>query len=295
MSLGLQLILSTTLVTAPPGCSWAHPGANPYRGDPVQVLDDFGLPEAARATLRAAMRAHRPTDVVTITRDDIVGRSGTGYGDLREMHSGHGQVCHGDVDRTAWNPKRREHGLVYCAGDACVIVPTICNNVSLVTRKPDHEAVLDDSPIDIAPAAGPPSVPPGAAPPGSPGDGPLGFIPTPGDGSGGGGGSPGDGTPVAGGGGPSGGGGGGVPIMGSNPPCCDTGPIGPVGPGRPPITPPTPTPVPEAPTALLLLAGLVALWPWVSRRPSPRLSPADNSRRAPGRSNGPANDTRTRN
>lgn len=266
MSLGLQLILSTTLVTAPPGCSWAHPGANPYRGDPVHVLADFDLPDATRATLREMMQAHRTTDVVTITRDDIVGHDGAGYADLREMHSGRGQVCHGNVDRSAWSAKRRERGLVYCAGDACVIVPTICNNVSLATRKPDHEAALDDTPIDIEPAAGPAPAPPDAPAPAAgtpPSEGPLDFFPTPGDGGGlptappaegggGGGGSsvggnPGGGLPTA-------------PIGGGNPPCCDTGPIGPVGPGIPPATPPPA--VPEAPAALLLLAGLALLLPW---------------------------------
>ena len=249
MSVGLQLILSTSLVAAPAGCSWAHPGANPYRGDPVRALADFDLPEATRAKLRTMMAAHRYTDVATITRDDIVGVRG--YTDLREMHSGHGEVCHGSVDRSAWSAKRRERGLVYCADDACVIVPTICNNVSLVSRKPDRVAALDDGPIDIEPAAGPPQAPPSATPPGSPGDGPLGFIPTPGDGGGG---SP--DVPPGGGAIPPGGGG--API-GSNPPCCDSGPIGPVGPGGPPVVTPPPA-VPEAPTALLLLAGLGALW-----------------------------------
>ncbi len=257
MSLGLHLILSTTLVAAPPGCSWAHPGANPYRGDPVAALTDFDLPESTREKLRAMMRVHATTDVAIITRDDMVGDAG-GYTDLREMHSGHGQVCHGNVDRTAWSATRRERGLVYCAGDACVIVPTICNNVSLVTRKPDQGAVLDDTPIDIEPAAGPKPAPQDAPSAGPPTDVPLDFLPTPGSLGGGG------VTPVAppeDGGGPPGGdspgGGGGVPIGGSNPPCCDTTPIGPGGLGRPPVTPP----VPEAPTALLLLAGLAALWP----------------------------------
>ncbi len=254
MSLGLQLILSTTLVTAPPGCSWAHPGANPYRGNPMAALSDFDLPEATRAELRAKMAAHRTTDVVTITRDDIVGNAG-GYADLREMHSGHGQVCHGNVDRSAWSAMRRERALVYCAGDACVIVPVICNNVSLVSRKPDREAVLDDTPIDIEPAAGPKPAPQDAPSAGPPTDVPLDFFPTPG--------SPGGGDPPVappgdGGGAPGGGGpGGGAPIGGANPPCCDTPPIGPVGPGVPPVT----SPAPEAPTALLLLVGLAALWP----------------------------------
>jgi len=177
MSVGLQLILSTALVAVPPGCSWAHPGANPYRGDPVHALGDFAMPDETRRKLREMMAAHRTTDVATITRDDIVGTDG--YTDLREMHSGGGQVCHGAVDRSAWSATRRERGLVYCAEGVCVIVPTICNNVSLVSRKPDHEAVLDDTPIDIEPAAGPKPAP-ADAPLTTPADleSPLGFLPT---------------------------------------------------------------------------------------------------------------------
>lgn len=251
MSIGLQLILSTALVAGPAPCSWAHPGANPYRGDPAHALADFDMPEETRRQLRDAMRAHRYTDVATITRDSIVGDHG--YGDLREMHSGLGQVCHGAVDRSAWAPMRQERGLVYCADDVCVIVPTICNNVSLVTRKAERAAVLDDTPIDIEPAAGPRSAP-ADAPTATPQDamGPGDFIAAgpaaPGEPSGGGsgGGFPGAGFP-----------GGGVPIGAGGGPCCGTGPVGPggaVGPGIPPISA-----VPEPPRWALLLSGLAAL------------------------------------
>ena len=258
MSLGLQLILSATLVAAQPGCSWAHPGANPYRGDPVRALADFDLSDSTRQQLRAMMAAHRYTDVATISRDDIVGKNA--YADLRDMHSGHGQVCHGEVDRSAWRARHRERGLVYCAGDACVIVPTVCNNVALVSRKPDQVASLDDGPIDIEPAAGPPANTPTdqssvTAPPLDvlpPPDivGALPVAPEP----------PGDGGPI-GGIGPIGGGGGGDGMG-----CCDIGPIGPgfpggggggVGGGGPPINPPPA--VPETPAWMLLLAGLVTV------------------------------------
>ena len=251
MSLGLQLVLSTVIATTPTGCSWAHPGANPYRGDPAHALADFDMPVATRRQLREMMAAHRYTDVATITRDDIVGTRT--YTDLREMHSGGGQVCHGGVDRSAWSAQRHERGLVYCAGDVCVIVPTICNNVSLVTREPDRAAALDDSPIDISPSAGPAPAP--DTPTATPSDesSPLAFFPTPegggeedespGGGASGGGGFPGGGFP----------GGGDLP-GGGGAPCCDTGPIGPA----PPVTPPA-SPVPELPAGWLLLAGLAAV------------------------------------
>ena len=253
MSPGLQIVLSTVIATTPSACSWAHPGANPYRGDPTHALADFDMPAATRRQLRGLMAAHHYTDVVTITRGDIVGTDG--YADLREMHSGGGQVCHGSVDRSAWSPDRRERGLVYCVGDMCVIVPTICNNVSLVTRKPVPEEAPDDSPIDISPSAGPPP-PPADTPttPSSDAAPTIEFIPTteggdtPGTPGGAeeGGASPGGGAP-----------GGGFPGSGGFPggaPCCGTGPIGPGSPVIPPISP-----VPELPAGGLLLAGLATI------------------------------------
>ena len=257
MSAALQLVLSTLLAASPAACSWAHPGANPYRGDPAHALADFDLPEATRAKLRTMMAAHGYTDVATITRDDIVGARS--YTDLREMHSGGGRMCHGSVDRSAWSAKRRERGLVYCADDACVIVPTICNNVSLVSREPARVAPSDDGPIDIEPAAGPPATPAGTPPDAiSPQD----FIAAPGGGSGlpdtpd----SPGGGEVLVSGGGPVSGGG----------LCCEVGPGIPVGPGEPggpggPLVN-SPPAIPEAPTWTLLLAGLALTFGCRARR-----------------------------
>ena len=279
MSTGLPLNLSTALVSVAAGCSWAQPGANPYKGDPARALADFDLPEDARRKLRTMLQAHRPTEVVTITRDDIVGEHR--YADLRDMHSGGGRVCHGPVDRSAWRADHRERALVYCADDACVILPTICNNISRVSRRPD-ETATEDSPLDIEPAAGPPGrsgptasplltfappldgLPPSdildALPgaPGGPGDGSL--LP------------PIDGRPVVGGpdagapidAGPIGGvpiGGSpivGIPIGGIVPPCCGPEPIGRGAPLMPPVPPPIAS-VPEPSAAWLMLAGCALL------------------------------------
>ncbi len=267
--MGLHLIMTTvyaaTAVAVAPGCSWAHPGANPYRGDPAAALADFDLPAGTRRKLHALMAAHQTTDVATITRDAMIGHAGAEYADLREMHSGHGQVCHGAVDRSAWSARRRERALVYCADGACVVVPTICNNVSMVTRKPEDTVASgpppDDTPIDITPAAGPPgqsspeSGPPDSfagAGPGTiadsapPGDVTTGGIP-PGDlPPGGGGGGAGDSPPLI---GPPGSGGG-----------SDSGSGGGGGGGCCIVSPPTPptSAVPEPSGPMLWLCGLVA-------------------------------------
>jgi hypothetical protein len=231
------------------GCSWAHPGANPYRGVPAAVLADFAMADDTRRQLRVLMAARRYTDVVTITRDHIAGQHA--YSDLRQMHSGHGQVCHGSVDRSAWSPTHEERALVYCVGETCVVVPTVCNNVSLVTRQPEEDPLQSgaDEPIDISPAAGP-------TPPSSEDvaaqdhvSDPLEFTSNRGDpGTGG------DGaaasnfpSPVPGGGG-GGGGGGDIP-------CCGNVPTGPVDPVVPPVVTPS-SPVPEAPEWSLLLGGM---------------------------------------
>ena len=262
----LALILSMALGPMAPPCSWAHPGANPYRGNPVAALADFDLPAPTRRKLAGLMAAHRYTDVAAITRDTISGAQD--YTDLREMHSGRGQVCHGGVDRSAWAPGHTERGLVYCADDACVIVPTICNNVSLVTRRPPVAAA--DEPLDIEPAAGPPMAADAPLVPADvPGDlmpdtGPLAFLPPTEAGPWGPGG--GGGAPGGGGAGPLGGDlpglpGGAGPGDGSEPVCCVSGPGGPGG----TVTPGTPggsSPIPEPPAWLLSLAGVA----WLGRR-----------------------------
>jgi hypothetical protein len=255
--MGTNLIIAAVIATAAgSGCSWAHPGANPYRGAPSAVLADFAMPDEARKQLRALMTEHRYTDVVTITRDHIAGQHA--YGDLRQMHSGHGEVCHGSVDRSAWSVKHEERGLVYCVGETCVVVPTVCNNVSLVTRKPEENPLLSgtDEPIDISPAAGPTPPSSDAVVAQNPDSGPLDF--TPGASA-----LTSSAVPPAGGGaGGDGGGGSSFPSSplggGSGIPCCDSGPIGPTGPGTPPVVPPV-SPVPDAPEWSLLLAGLTLM------------------------------------
>ena len=254
MEPGLHLVMTAALAVTAPVCAWTQPGANPYRGDPVRALADFRMPGETRRKLGEMMRAHQSTDVAVITRDDIQGRQD--YTEMREMHVGRGHLCHGPVDRSTWTPDRRERALVYCADDTCVIVPTICNNVSLVTRRPQSVAALppDEGPIDIAPAAGPLALPdlPVAAPPVDvPGPVAIDLLPLPEEG------------------------GGGYPgLPGGAPPCC-TGPDLPGLPLAPVIPPPAPPPsaVPETPAGFAWLAGLPALWLASRRRAASQSEP----------------------
>jgi hypothetical protein len=133
MSLVLAAALAATSA-AIPVCSWDRPGHNVFRGDVVAAVDRYAdIPAPVRARLKARMADYRYDEVATIRRDSIVGRHV--YTDMREMHFGQGQVCR-TVTRDKWADGAEERGLVYCESGHCLIVPTVCRNVSRVTRAP---------------------------------------------------------------------------------------------------------------------------------------------------------------
>jgi hypothetical protein len=117
-------------------CNWNHPGANPFMGDVVAAVDRYrDIPADVRARLKARMAKREYDDLVSIRRDSIGGRGGYDYGStISEMHFGTNQLCHA-VTRAAWSPTMEERGLVYCESGHCILVPTVCRNVSRVTRK----------------------------------------------------------------------------------------------------------------------------------------------------------------
>lgn len=206
-------------------------------GDVVAAVDRYqDIPPAVRARLKERMRVRQYDEFVTIRRDSIDGANAY-QPQISEMHFGDGRVC-GSVDRSRWTPQMTERGLVYCESGHCVLVPTVCRNVSRISMRPQTVAPalaegpppVDDSPLQFdAPgaggggggdtfeqvASGPPPVVPLLPPPGSP---PL--------------------TP---------------PMW---PPYV---PPPPYLPPPPYVPPPAPPPVPEPHSAWLLLAGLAAL------------------------------------
>ena len=105
---------------------------------------DMALLEAdTRARLKARMVARQYDEVVTIRRDSITGRGS--YSDtITDMHFGRGQVC-ATVTRARWTDAMLERGLVYCEGPECIIVPTVCRNVSRIRR-------LEAKPAAVAPS-----------------------------------------------------------------------------------------------------------------------------------------------
>lgn len=234
-----------------PHCSWDKPGVNPFMGDVVAAVDRYtDIPAATRAKLKERMKKRDYDELVSIQRDGIKGNAQYGS-EIRDMHFGANNVCK-TVSRAKWSAKLEERGLVYCEDGQCILVPTVCRNVSRIDRMPakaaapgggsnsatgDSQAPLEFEPTSAGPLAAPGSFAAGA-----------------------GGGS--DVAPL-------------LPgsVFTSSAPAAPLGSVGPGGgasPIAPPVAPslpPGPAPVvPEPGTWALLLAGLTALGLIVRRR-----------------------------
>jgi hypothetical protein len=134
MSLALTTALAAVQTVA--SCSWNEPGHNPYMGTMSAAVERYtDIPAPVRQKLRERMAVHAYDDLVAIRRDSITGRHRYAP-ELKQMHFGAGQVC-GRVDRARWSDGALERGLVYCESGHCLVVPTVCRNVSRVQRLPD--------------------------------------------------------------------------------------------------------------------------------------------------------------
>jgi hypothetical protein len=132
MSLVAAFALAASTVTLP-NCSWDRPGVNPFMGDLVAAVDRYkDIPAATRAKLKARMTERQYDEIVDIHRDSIVGRYDYGT-EIRDMHFGAGSVCK-TVTRGKWTEQTLERGLVYCEDGQCILVPTVCRNVSRISR-----------------------------------------------------------------------------------------------------------------------------------------------------------------
>jgi hypothetical protein len=142
-------------------CSWDHPGVNPFMGDVVAAVDRYrDIPADVRARLKDRMAKREYDDLVEIRRDSMNGRGGYEYGStITDMHFGTHQVCR-SVTRTSWTPQMQERGLVYCESGHCILVPTVCRNVSRVTRRGVGPAMAENTPLLGNEPAVAPLVPP---------------------------------------------------------------------------------------------------------------------------------------
>lgn len=139
-------------------CSWDAPGRNPYTGNVPAAVDAYqDIPPQIRAKLRARMERRQFDELVTIRRDVIEGQDAS-YTGLRSMHFGAGTMCK-TVTRSGWPAAAVERGLVYCEEGHCLIVPTICRNVSRADKVPRPRTVADLPPAANEPSAGGPSGP----------------------------------------------------------------------------------------------------------------------------------------
>ncbi|WP_431258861.1 MHFG family PEP-CTERM protein [Roseateles chitinivorans] len=169
LAAGALLAHAPARAAAPAACSWDRPGHDSFMGDVPAAVDRYtDIAPDVRERLKARMRAHDYNDIVEISRDRIAGDASY-EPQIRDMHFGQGRVC-ASVSRDRWSDEQRERALVYCEGTACVMVPTVCRNVSRIARVPGSgggpvpppgEGELPfDPPGAGAPAPVPEAVPP---------------------------------------------------------------------------------------------------------------------------------------
>ena len=120
-------------------CQWDRPGHNPFMGEVVPAIDRYvDIPTPVRMRLKQRMAVRQYDDLVEIRRDSIRGKHDY-RPEIRDMHFGLDQVCR-QVTRSAWTDATRERGLVYCDSGHCILVPTVCRNVSRIARQPEQLA-----------------------------------------------------------------------------------------------------------------------------------------------------------
>lgn len=152
MSLIASLALAVSAGTTLPQCSWDRPGVNPFMGDVVAAVDHYAdIPAATREKLKARMKARSYDDIAVIERDAIKGKAEYGP-EIRDMHFGPGAMCR-TVTRTKWTAKTQERGLVYCEDGQCILVPTVCRNVSRIRRLDKPTAIAPAHAVNVASSA----------------------------------------------------------------------------------------------------------------------------------------------
>lgn len=137
----------TALAVAAAIHQWNDPGQHPFMGDVPAAVDTYtDIPPATRERIKARMRAWQYEDLPTITRDGV--RGSCRYENLRDMHFGDGRLVRGLISTAHWPASWTERGPVYCEDGHCIIVPTVCRNVSRIDR-------IDES-CEQSPPAEPP-------------------------------------------------------------------------------------------------------------------------------------------
>lgn len=148
-------------------CSWNRPGVDPFMGDVVAAVDRYpDIAPQVREQLKARMRARQYDEIVVISRDAIRGK-GNYDARISDMHFGPGRVCR-NVTRSGWSEQMQERGLVYCVQGACILVPTVCRNVSRITQAAAGPRGAGAAPGEAAPGGTAPAAETPAPPAGVP-------------------------------------------------------------------------------------------------------------------------------
>lgn len=153
------LAFTACVAKAADACRWDRPGADPFMGDvPAAVERYTDIPIEVRSKLRARMERRQYDDLVDIRRDRITSEKHRYDATIRDMHFGKGRVC-ATVTRARWLDETHERGLVYCEAGHCVLVPTVCRNVSRITRLEPEPPPSLPPPATFEQLSEPPQVP----------------------------------------------------------------------------------------------------------------------------------------
>jgi hypothetical protein len=135
----LSVLLLASTVSS---CVWNKPGENPYTGSVVSAIQkDTSIPAETRAKLVSRAENRKYDDVVTITTDRIESENSKYSPNITKMNFGSsGKVC--EIVTRSWPASTVERGLVYCEDGYCILVPTVCNNVSRITRLEELPPVI---------------------------------------------------------------------------------------------------------------------------------------------------------
>jgi hypothetical protein len=90
------------------------------------------IPVWDRLSLAWQVRWGKPSAHVDIGQRGIVGSPAIDFGDVQGMHFGKGRRCD-TVDRSQWPLGRTEPAAIYRRGNYCIVVPTVCGNISWAT------------------------------------------------------------------------------------------------------------------------------------------------------------------
>ncbi len=138
--MSLIAFFAAAVISVAPGkvidsCPWADRGLDRFGGDLVESVDNYtSIPVATRRKLQAKMASRKYDDMTHLTATGNTSDTYV-YGAPTYMHFGtNGRICR-TVDISKWAmDDPGERGLVYCEDGHCVVVWTVCRNLSLIER-----------------------------------------------------------------------------------------------------------------------------------------------------------------